>query len=90
MVSVPKGSEDVVSVAVPAESAEVPSTVDPLLKVTVPVAVDGVTVAVRVRDSPRNGVDEDGVRLVVVGVREAAQAVARLLTSIEPRPATIL
>ena len=90
MLLAPTGNAAVSKVAVPLAKAEVPSTVVPLLKVTVPVAVEGLTVAVNVTDAPQGelGVEKPG--LSRLKVRVAPQAVAKLLTSDEPKPATRL
>ena len=52
MECVPAASADVVYVPEPWPRVAVPSVVDPSLKVMVPVALDGVTVAVRVVELP--------------------------------------
>jgi hypothetical protein len=56
----------VLYVAVPLLRVPVPSVVLPSLKVTVPVAVDGVTVAVKVSDAPYVDGFADEVTAVVV------------------------
>jgi len=48
----PTASAAVLYVATPLLSVPVPSVVLPSLKVTVPVAVEGVTVAVKVTEEP--------------------------------------
>lgn len=72
----------------------VPKAVVPSLKVTVPVGkVEPVvvTVAVKVTETPENAGLGLEVRLVVVAANKLlAQAMARLLTSTEPRPVTRL
>ena len=59
MTSLPIGSVEVATVAVPPLNAEVPRIVLPLVKVTVPVAPAG-TLAVKVTDCPVvDGFNED-------------------------------
>jgi hypothetical protein len=51
---------DVLNIATPPDNVPVPRDVVPSLKVTVPVAVDGVTVAVKVTRSPEvDGLSDD-------------------------------
>ena len=90
MLLAPTGNAAVSKVAVPLANADVPSTVLPLLKVTVPVAVEGLTVAVKVTDAPKVELGVEEVRAVELEVRVAPHAVAKLLTSNEPKPATRL
>lgn len=59
MGSLPSGSVDVVTVAIPFTSVEVPSVVAPLVKVTVP-AMDVAKVSVNVTEAPGNdGLTDD-------------------------------
>ena len=53
----------------PPDRLPVPRTVAPSLNVTVPVAVDGVTVAVKITEAPK----VDGLRLDVTTVVVAAR-----------------
>jgi hypothetical protein len=64
----PTASAAVLNVAVPPDRLPVPRTVAPSLNVTVPVAVDGVTVDVKVTEVPY----VDGLRLDVTTVVVAA------------------
>ena len=61
----PTAREEVESFALPELRVTLPSRVVPSLKVTVPVAVDGVTVAVKVTDWPNVEGLTPEVRLVV-------------------------
>jgi hypothetical protein len=58
----------VLNVAVPPDRLPVPRTVTPSLNVTVPVAVEALTVAVKVTEAPK----ADGLRLDVMTVVVAA------------------
>ena len=65
----PTLSEDVEKVATPPEREPVPRVVVPSLKVTVPVAVLGVTVAVKVTESPKfDGFWEEATVVEVVAL----------------------
>ena len=55
-------------------------------KLTVPTPVEGVTATVKPTLLPTATLVAEGVIVMVLEVREAAQAVARLFTSREPRP----
>jgi hypothetical protein len=71
--SLPTGSEEVLTVAVPLVNVDVPNVVEPLVNVTVPVTPDG-TVAIKVTDWPAvEGLAEEvkvtpGVALLTVWV----------------------
>jgi hypothetical protein len=57
--SLPSGSEEVISVAIPPTRVDVPNVVEPLVNVTVPVALLG-NVSVRVTGLPgRDGLGEE-------------------------------
>ena len=81
-----------VNVAVPLASVPDPSAVDDPLskKLTVPVAVEGVTVAVKVTLPPWAMLLEEGETAVVVAGREVAHAFTNALMSTEPSPVTSL
>jgi hypothetical protein len=63
---VPTVSLDVVKVTIPLTSVALPSDVAPSMHFTVPVAVDGVTVAVKVTDWPELDGFKLGLRSVAV------------------------
>ncbi len=59
-------SADVLSIAVPPDRVTVPRAVVPSLNNTVPVAVDGLTVAVKVTELPyADGLPDDATPVVV-------------------------
>ena len=84
--SAPTGRLLVDMEATPLVRVAVPRVVLPVTKVTTPVVDVGDTVAVRVTLWPRVICVDEGWSVSVVVVRAAAHAMARLLTSTEPRP----
>ena len=81
----PTGSDEVVKVATPLVVAAVPRVVEPFLNVTLP-AADDATVAVKVTGAAETGLAGTKVRTVELAVLDAAQAMASLFVSMDPRP----